>query len=328
MSFKSFSPGPQSTELWRTQRVAQALGLSVSTVKRLVDAGEISAARTPGSHRLIPVDEALRYARLRNLPVLEFERQRRASTEGAPTEQPIGPKLIARAVTSLSQGDLENSRRLLRSAVRQFPIAVVGDDLIRPVMEQIGHGWQMGELTIYREHTATRLVESVLLELIQERAERDRQFQVGRPLALGCASEDDPYSLSGMLCELLLQEFGWRSLNFGVNLPLSTLAEAIVEHRPRLAWITVNHLEDPQRFVREYRKVSEAAAKARTAVMLGGHALGSAIRGELHAAVFAERLTHLAELVRQIDPILHARPGESAGVPNKNSGVGTSLDSV
>ena len=47
----------------RTQRVATALGVSVSTIKRWVDSGTIQAARTVGKHRMIPFSEALRLAK-------------------------------------------------------------------------------------------------------------------------------------------------------------------------------------------------------------------------------------------------------------------------
>ncbi len=44
--------------LLKTQQVADALGISVSTLKRWVDAGQLAASRTVGRHRLIPLGEA------------------------------------------------------------------------------------------------------------------------------------------------------------------------------------------------------------------------------------------------------------------------------
>ena len=52
----------------KTQQVARALGVSVSTIKRWVDTGELGATRTVGKHRLIPVAEAVQFARDRGLP--------------------------------------------------------------------------------------------------------------------------------------------------------------------------------------------------------------------------------------------------------------------
>ena len=58
----------------KTQQVADALGISVSTLKRWVDAGEIAATRTVGKHRLIALDEAIRFARTRELATAGLER--------------------------------------------------------------------------------------------------------------------------------------------------------------------------------------------------------------------------------------------------------------
>ena len=49
--------------LLRTHEVAERLQVSVSTVKRWVDAGAIQAVRTPGRHRKIATSEADRMAR-------------------------------------------------------------------------------------------------------------------------------------------------------------------------------------------------------------------------------------------------------------------------
>jgi hypothetical protein len=79
---------------------------------------------------------------------------------------------------------------------------ILADLLIRPVMERIGHGWLTGALDIYQEHRATHTVASSIHELI-DRENRDREGS--RPLALGAATEGDPYVLSSLqgFCGLL-----------------------------------------------------------------------------------------------------------------------------
>ena len=57
----------------KTSQVADALGIGVSTVKRWIDAGEMKATRTVGKHRLVAFDEALRFARERELATSALE---------------------------------------------------------------------------------------------------------------------------------------------------------------------------------------------------------------------------------------------------------------
>ena len=43
--------------------LAQAIGVSESSIKRWVDNGEIQATKTAGGHRRIPISEAVRFLR-------------------------------------------------------------------------------------------------------------------------------------------------------------------------------------------------------------------------------------------------------------------------
>lgn len=50
-----FSPSMQSAEVCTTQRAAEILGISVTSVQQLVEAGVIEAWKTKGGHRRIPL---------------------------------------------------------------------------------------------------------------------------------------------------------------------------------------------------------------------------------------------------------------------------------
>jgi len=54
-------PAVQTEEVCTTQRAAELLGISVSTVQQLVEAGVIEAWKTKGGHRRIPLAAVLAY---------------------------------------------------------------------------------------------------------------------------------------------------------------------------------------------------------------------------------------------------------------------------
>ena len=180
----------------------------------------------------------------------------------------------------------------------------LADDVIRPVMERIGHGWMVGSLDVYQEHEATQVVAAAVRDLI------DRVGRTARkgPLALGATTEGDPYVLGGLLCELVLLELGWGVRNLGVNLPLRSLAHATIQHRPRLIFVSASFLQDEERFVREYRSFHESAASVGAAVIVGGQALRPEVRSKLIFAAHGDRMAHLAEFAHQ-----SSHPEESPG---------------
>ncbi|MFO0952535.1 MAG: helix-turn-helix domain-containing protein [Isosphaeraceae bacterium] len=276
--------------LLKTQQVAQALGVSVSTIKRWVDAGALRAIRTVGKHRLVSLAEALRFAREHSMPLTGLE-----SLNAAPTTE--SEDLVEPLVRALSQGDAALARSLMVRAHASTSVVDFADNLIRPVMTRIGHGWMVGSLEIYQEHQASQIVSSVLSELIASTPEPKR----GAPLAVGAGPEGDLYSLSLMLGELVLRELGWDVRNLGPNLPLSSLAGAVLEYRPKLAFLTVSNVSDTEKLCRDYKLFHQAAKAVDTAVVIGGRALGADLRARLNYASFGERMAHLAEFAMRLN---------------------------
>ncbi|GAC1474076.1 MAG: excisionase family DNA-binding protein [Isosphaeraceae bacterium] len=300
---------PPPERYLRTQQVAETLQVSVSTIKRWVDAGAIRATRTVGKHRLIPLEEVIRLAGDLGLP--------REGLEGLFPERQQGGEIDDRdreaLAESLRLGDAGRARRVIRSVVASGCGAVaLADWLIRPVMERIGQSWMVGTLDVYQEHQASQIVASVVTELNERLARGARN---SGPLALGAATEGDPYSLPLLLSELALRELGWEVRNLGVNLPLRSLANAALHYRPRLIFLSVNHLEDATRFIEEYRWFQQATTFAGAAVVVGGRALGHELRSGLVHASFADRMVHLVEFVRRLAPVTASAMAPADAVP-------------
>lgn len=279
----------------RTQRAAEALGVSVSTIKRWVDSGTIQAARTQGRHRLIPLSEARRLAREQGLGLAALDA---LGELGAEAVRGIGGGTVDLLERHLRGGRLWNARLLIRSLYDSGVRAVeLGDKLIQPVMARLGHAWQVGAIDVYQEHESTRAVGAALSDLI---ARHDSSSDEDRPLALGATPEGDPYTLPGLLCELVLREAGWRVRNLGVNLPLRSLANAAIEHRPRLIFLASSYLNNADRFVAEFAAVEAAVAATRASLIVGGQALGADLRSRLVYASHGECMAHLAEFARSL----------------------------
>lgn len=291
-----------SDRLLRTKQVGELLGLSDSTVKRLVNSGALKAVRTQGGHRLVPESEVRSY-----LDRLEREAGIRglagSGAGGSGASLPFAEHAL---LTALIAGDAATARGLIGRAYGAGGAAPrLADELIRPVMHRIGHAWELKEIDIYEEHRATRIVESALMELIR----RSPPPGPSAPLALGAAPEGDLYTLSGLLGELGLRELGWDVVNLGPNLPLASFGRAVRVHQPRLAWLSVHHLPDPERFCADYRLFYESASRTGTAIALGGPALSAELRARLVAASFGDRMAHLCEFARRLVPVTGASDG-------------------
>lgn len=277
--------------LLKTSQVADYLGVSVSTAKRWIDSGQFESVRTVGKHRLVPRTSLIRFAARGRVA---------AESLSPPPAAPVSTGDLDAAACELEKllraarfGDAE---RLVASVHEGFGAVVVGDRLIRPVMERIGHGWLVGSWEIHHEHGATQAMTGI----IQRRIAATPRPDGPRPIALGASVEGDVYRLPGLLCELTLAEVGWEVRNLGVDLPFRSLAAAVAEYRPRLAFLPTSRILDPDRFASEYSFFYEAAVRAGTAIIIGGRALDPEIRPRLVFASCGDRMAHLAEFARRL----------------------------
>ncbi len=278
----------------KTQQVARALGVSVSTIKRWVDSGALQATRTLGKHRLIPRDEAARFAREQGLRFDEA-----GVAESVPVAALQG-EAVEPLTSALRRGRQVEARQLILQTHAGAGTVTMADELIRPAMEQIGREWESRAIDIFQEHRATRIVKLVLWELIQQASQTTPEGGRDALLALGACPEGDPYSLPGLLCELALRELGWDVMNLGLDLPLASLARAVQAHRPDLVWLSVSYIEDPALFLREYTSFYQTTAATGAAVVVGGRALAPELRARMVAASFGDRIAHLAEFARRL----------------------------
>ena len=291
----------------KTQQVADALGVSASTIKRWVDSGAISATRTMGRHRLVALSSALKFAREEKFPTESL-----LAISGQDHACVIDEPLIEALIEALKLGRVREASSMIAAAFPNNRGAVdLADRLIRPLMERIGQLWLLGAWDVYQEHQATHVVAATLVDLIRKASRHDGPRG---PFAMGAAPEGDIYILPGLLGELVLREVGWEVRNLGVNLPLRSLALAIRAYRPKLVFLSASVIADRVRFLQEYSYFYEAATQVGAAIILGGRALDPDLRSRLVYASFGDRMAHLAEFSRQLLPATEATLGT---VPNQ-----------
>ena len=281
----------------KTERVAKALGVSASTIKRWVDSGTIKAVRTVGKHRLIPMSEALRVARDQGVDAANIEVLGGLGKARLPQ---IDNRIRDLLYNLLLESKVRQAKVLIQSVYAAgCGAAMLGDDLIRPVMARIGHGWMVGAIDVYQEHEASQIVASAIRELIERSGSVQPEFG---PIALGAAGEGDPYVLPSLVAELVLREMGWQVRNLGINLPFRSLAHATIAVRPRLIFTSVSYVQNQDTFVSEYQSFYEAAKSVNAAVIVGGQALSPELRSLLVYASCGDRMAHLAEFAQQFAP--------------------------
>ena len=281
-----------------TAQVAQALGVSVTTVKRWVDDGVLPAHRTAGGHRKLLMGDVFRLVREGNLPQADLSRLMPERTL-----TPIDPGQVRAELQSVLQtGELDQIRSIVHAAYRSgMNVENLADEVIASLMHQIGHGWQGGKVDVGTEHRITQSFVATLYELrgiLRVHAEKNR------PVAVGGAPEHDHYILSTLLAKLTLLDAGWDAINLGPHTPFAALRSAIDQLSPQLIWLSISYLPKPQEFLAEYLKFYEYAEEQGVAVAVGGQGLTGSIRRKMPYTMYGDGFRQLAAFARS----LHRRP--------------------
>ncbi len=299
----------QDPQYLSTFEAAQALGISISTVKRWVDTKVLPAHKTPGGHRKLLQAEVLALARQGDLPRGDLSRLAMASSnEGSPDLKRLRSSLLA----AILEGDGNVARSVVQRAYQDgVSIESLADQIISPVMADVGHGWETQEIDVWHEHRATQICAQALFEM---KTKLENRAECNRPVAIGAAPEGDPYLLPSLLAQMVLLDAGWQAINLGPNTPFASLLKAVRETKPRLIWLSVSYISDATCFLREYREFFRALEPTGVAVAVGGHGLIEAIRSAIPYTTYGDGLSHLAALART----LHTRPKRPrAGRPPK-----------
>lgn len=221
--------------------LADALGVSESSVKRWVDRGLIEASRTPGGHRRIGRTEALRFVRRRGL---EIVRPDRLQLPEVATEGFVGHLEGAAALLTehLREGRAADATALLLgSFLAGDPVAALCDDVLAPALGHIGELWLESSLGLAIEHRATRICAQALAEIAALiPAPRD-----GR-VAVGGAPAGERHGLASLTAAMVLRSVGYDAIDLGADTPLSAVAEAVTHHGATFVWLSVGrHHQEP-----------------------------------------------------------------------------------
>jgi MerR family transcriptional regulator, light-induced transcriptional regulator len=215
------------------KELADALGVSESSLKRWVDAGKIRAMKTDGGHRRIALSEAVRFVRDTGAPVA------RPELLGMP-EIAIANQRTLQGVDQLLdyllEGDVVGARGwLLARYLGGDSVPVLCDGPIADAMHAVGELWKHDHSGIFIEHRATDVCLQALAHL-----RGTFEPSPNAVLAIGGTPEDDPYLLPSFMAATVIAAAGMRAMNLGPDTPVAALQHAVAAHQPRLVWISAS----------------------------------------------------------------------------------------
>lgn len=278
-------------QLVSPKQLAQAIGVSESTIKRWCDRGRIQSVRTAGGHRRLRVSSVLQFLRETAREVLD------PSALGFPSPDIMRNRLPLENVRErFREALVTGNERIAREVVLNLyltgvRISVIADEVVAEAFHEIGDLWDCGSVEVFEERRACELTMNLL---------RDLRMCIPppsptAPQALGATPQGDPYTVAVTLAELVLRENGWRAESLGSSVPFESLRAVVADVQPRLLWLSVSHIVDETLLVDEIGRLFDVCTATGTALAVGGRALDEGVRKRLRYTSFGDTMQHLEQ---------------------------------
>lgn len=279
--------------------LADAVGVSQSSIKRWVDDGRLRASRTAGGHRRISRSEALRFVRQQRMALVRPEILGLPDMAAVTSSLPPIDEVHSMMFRFLREGaGAEAASLLLALYLAGHAPAEIMDGPVRQAMHEIGEIWYQDEAGIFYEHRATAIVIDALNQL-RHYAEPDQPEAL---VAMGASPSGDPYFVPTQMASTVLAISGMQTINLGPNTPIASLRDAARRHRPVLIWVSVTNADDCDTLGNELNALADEVAGWSGIMVVGGQGvrkLSLRSRDDLHIASTMAELSALSRGLRR-----------------------------
>ncbi len=297
-------------ELHSPKQIAQAFGVSESSLKRWCDQGHLQTSRTAGGHRKVQTADAIRFAREHGMSLVTPELLG-LPPAGSERELDLRSSAHLLAEALLTGNELLSRQIVLNLAFGEHALARLFDDVIAEAFVEIGDHWACQRADVYQERRGCEIILRTLAEI------RKAQSTVPSKLtACGGTVTGNSYALQTLMVEITLRDCGYQATSLGTSIPFDSLIRAVQEIRPTLFWLSAAHIADEEEFLRGFVNLSSACAESQSALVVGGRALTPSLREQMADATFCDNMQQLVGFARNLARV-HQRSLASEQQPSK-----------
>lgn len=207
---------------------------------------------------------------------------------------------VQECLAAIEQLDGEKLDLSLRKASVALAQPVLLEQLIVPLMRNVGMRWEEGTLRVAHEHLATAMIRNFLGML----ASNYRVSQHAPAIVIG-TPPGQIHELGAALATVTALAAGWRVVYLGVETPASELALAVQESQAKAIGISIVYPPDDPRTVEELKRLRRIVSES-VDIIVGGES--STSYAQLLNRLQMHHIKNLAELRQQLARLRTPKP--------------------
>ena len=195
-----------------------------------------------------------------------------------------------RMIRFLLNGDLNKSISLYNEFVKLSSITKFYEDILRPVMYDVGKLWRTGKLDVGDEHIAS----NTAMRLIETIGTKPKTRSKGKTILI-CTPNGEYHAIPCFMMETYLTLNGYNVINLAPSAPSGSILSHVSEKKPDLVLISVTlreHIAACNRLVKKLEKF-------KIPIVIGGQALSDSDNFSNAKCLSANAMSELSKVVKE-----------------------------
>ncbi|MBD3290423.1 helix-turn-helix domain-containing protein [candidate division KSB1 bacterium] len=255
---------------------ANILGVNVSTIKRWTEEGKLECIKTAGGHRKFLMQHLADF--------LKNYKKDKSKVNLFPVEDDsdleISYHILKRncnhLINYIHEQALMGHREQVQKALNgmylgQYPLYLIYDKIVTPILWKIGDMWESGEKTIIEEHFVTQTIRDAIVRLqgiIPVPGEK-------RGKAFCLIMSQELHDIALKMVDQILELKGFVVLNSGQMSPSLNIEKIYEKYHPDRVYISSTIVNDVNLVQAEFDKICYISEKYNSDVYIGGRGFES-----------------------------------------------------
>ncbi len=261
----------KDTNFLNSQEAADVLGVNVSSIKRWTDSGKLECIQTAGGHRKFLMSHLVKFIEAHDTKTSKanvFQIEKESDVEiSYHILKGDFETLIDHMVSKAQLSDRFAVQKVLNGLyLGHYPLHMIYDHLVTPVLIQIGTLWMGKNLSIIEEHIAAQTIRDAINRL--QGIIRIPDKKEGKAIFLNLSTELHDIGLK--MVENIMEVRGFQTFFSGQMTPLIQIEQIFDKVQPDRLYISSTYVNELEATQMEADKLFDICKQHDTRIYVGG----------------------------------------------------------
>ena len=174
--------------------------------------------------------------------------------------------IFQECIDAIKNYDAKKLESILINASSKLTQPVLIEELIVPLVYQIGELWHSGEIRVANEHLASSTIRGFLFNLLESYS-----FGDSAPTLISATPRGQEHELGALIVGVVAASSGWKVVYLGANLPAEEIGAVVSHLHAKVVALSIIYPSDDPLLPKELRKIKQILP-SEVSIIAGGRA--------------------------------------------------------